>query len=137
MSPEPVAPKVPPEEEESSLPQPSVLPPSTSHTPIKEGMVEKKGHSAAFLMWPKRWLKVCEGELHYCRPDDQENALNIIPLNPGVTDVKKVDSNGFNVTLLGSKRVFRSVLTCFQPLQRKINISFDRNILQHCGVSLS
>jgi len=106
MSPEPVAPKVPPEEEESSLPQPSVLPPSTSHTPIKEGMVEKKGHSAAFLMWPKRWLKVCEGELHYCRPDDQENALNIIPLNPGVTDVRKVDSNGFNVTLLGSKRVF-------------------------------
>jgi len=53
MSPEPVAPKVPPEEEESSLPQPSVLPPSTSHAPIKEGMVEKKGHSAAFLMWPK------------------------------------------------------------------------------------
>lgn len=31
----------------------SVAPTLTSSVPIKEGMVEKKGHSAAFLMWPK------------------------------------------------------------------------------------
>ena len=28
-------------------------PPPISALPIKEGMVEKKGHSAAFLMWPR------------------------------------------------------------------------------------
>ena len=33
--------------------QPSVVPPTVLALPIKEGMVEKKGHSAAFLMWPK------------------------------------------------------------------------------------
>ena len=31
----------------------SVQPPAVSTLPFKEGIVEKKGHSAAFLMWPK------------------------------------------------------------------------------------
>ena len=38
-----------------------------------------------------------------------QNALNIVPLNPEVTSVKKVDSNGFAVSLQGSKKVFRFV----------------------------
>ena len=35
-----------------------------------------------------------------------QNALNIIPLTPGVTEVKKISHNQFNVNLSGSNRVF-------------------------------
>lgn len=31
----------------------SVQLPPVSTLPLKEGIVEKRGHSAAFLMWPK------------------------------------------------------------------------------------
>jgi hypothetical protein len=56
---------------------------------------------------------VCDGELLYSKPDDQDNALNIIPLNSAVTAVKKVDTNIFTITLLGSKRVFRFELRVY------------------------
>ena len=38
-----------------------------------------------------------------------QNALNIVPLNPGVTDVRAVDHSSFQVTLTGSSKSFRSV----------------------------
>ena len=47
----------------SSSAQPSVL---------KEGVLEKKGHSAAFLSWPKRFVRVTKGELYYAKPEDPE-----------------------------------------------------------------
>ena len=47
----------------SSSDQPSVL---------KEGVLEKKGHSAAFLSWPKRVVRVTKGELYYAKPEDPE-----------------------------------------------------------------
>ena len=36
-----------------------------------------------------------------------QNALNIIPLNSNVTEVKKVGYNGFTVGLIGKEKVFR------------------------------
>ena len=35
-----------------------------------------------------------------------QSALNIIPLTPGLTEVKKISHNQFNVNLIGSNRVF-------------------------------
>ena len=36
-----------------SLPEETFLPPTLVPQTIKEGLVEKKGHSVAFLMWPE------------------------------------------------------------------------------------
>ena len=36
-----------------------------------------------------------------------QNALNIIPLGLGLTDLKKIDHSGFSVTTLRDKKVFR------------------------------
>ena len=47
----------------SSAVQPSVL---------KEGVLEKKGHGAAFLSWPKRVVRITKGELYYAKPEDPE-----------------------------------------------------------------
>ena len=39
---------------------------------LKEGYLEKKGHNAAFLSWPKRYVRVLKGELYYAKPDERE-----------------------------------------------------------------
>ena len=82
------------------------MPPSVTPNVLKEGTVEKKGHSVAFLMWPERYVKVCEGELLYYKPEDKEQALNIIPLKEGITKVENVGSRQFNVSLAKSRKVF-------------------------------
>jgi hypothetical protein len=82
------------------------LPPTMAPVTLKEGIVEKKGHSVAFLMWPERYLKVCEGELLYYKPEEREQALNIIPLKANVTSVEKLGTRGFVVSLAHSKKTF-------------------------------
>lgn len=70
---------------------------------IKEGRVEKRGHSMAIFNWARwhplhrhnthlrnsRWLRVRAGELMYYKEDDLDNALNIIPLGHGLATVSK------------------------------------------------
>ena len=55
--------------------EPTILPPSVSNVPIKEGMVEKRGHSVRILTFARRWMRVFEGELLYYKPDDLEVRL--------------------------------------------------------------
>ena len=81
----------------SSAVQPSVL---------KEGVLEKKGHGAAFLSWPKRVVKITKGELYYAKPEDPETPLNIIDLHPSKVTVNKVDSNVISVVTSTNNRVF-------------------------------
>lgn len=65
---------------------------------LKEGRVEKKGaKSVAYFNWPSRWLQVREGELSYYKEDDMGNALNIIPLGPGLASVTKKGPDMFLV----------------------------------------
>eukprot|EP00118_Oscarella_pearsei_P023521 m.282559 g.282559 ORF g.282559 m.282559 type:complete len:1368 (+) comp40658_c0_seq13:550-4653(+) len=73
---------------------------STSETAgdIKQGQLEKKGHSAAFFTWAKRWVKVVTGEISYFKMDDFANPLNSIQLGPGFATLKKEDFNGFVVS---------------------------------------
>jgi hypothetical protein len=85
---------------------PSFLPSTVIPRTLKEGLVEKKGHSVAFLMWPERYLKVCEGELLYYKPEEREQALNIIPLKAMVTRVEKIGTRTFVVSLAHSKKSF-------------------------------
>jgi hypothetical protein len=89
------------------MPPPDPLHPSTViPRTLKEGIIEKKGHSAAFLMWPERYLKVCEGELLYYKAEEREQALNIIPLKANITRVEKTGTRGFVVSLVHSKKSF-------------------------------
>jgi len=53
QSPVSPTPGEPPQDEKPRPLQSTLIPPTVLTLPIKEGMVEKKGHSAAFLMWPK------------------------------------------------------------------------------------
>ena len=65
---------------------------------IKEGIIEKKGHNAASLVWAKRFVRVKAGELLYFKIGDEvsnDNALNVIQLGHGAAFVKKADDNGF------------------------------------------
>ena len=65
---------------------------------LKEGRVEKKGaKSVAYFNWPSRWLQVREGELSYYKEEDMDNALNIIPLGPGLASVTKKGTDMFLV----------------------------------------
>ena len=50
---------------------------------ILEGYLEKKGHGLGVFNWATRLLVVRMGELSYFKPDEIENALNIIPLVHG------------------------------------------------------
>eukprot|EP00117_Sycon_ciliatum_P018023 scpid6270/ scgid5335/ Formin-F; Diaphanous-related formin dia1 len=68
---------------------------SSESSVLIEGVIEKKGHSAAFLTWTKRHLRVSRGELTYFKPEDLQEALNIISLRHGKTDIKKIENNMF------------------------------------------
>ncbi|XP_065828547.1 uncharacterized protein [Oscarella lobularis] len=65
---------------------------------IKQGQLEKKGHSVAFFTWAKRWVKISNGELSYFKMDDVMNPLNSIQLGQGFATVKKEDVGGFVVS---------------------------------------
>eukprot|EP00047_Mylnosiga_fluctuans_P024651 m.166145 g.166145 ORF g.166145 m.166145 type:complete len:1343 (+) comp9898_c0_seq4:65-4093(+) len=56
---------------------------------IKEGRVEKKGHTVAYFNWSSRFMRVRQGELAYYREDDLSNALNILALAQGVSSVTR------------------------------------------------
>lgn len=80
----------------------------------------------------RRYLKVCEGELLYYKPEEREvwfhshactmyihvylrniflqQALNIIPLKANVTRVEKSGTRTFAVSLAHSKKTFRLVI---------------------------
>ncbi|XP_074617282.1 uncharacterized protein LOC141876525 isoform X2 [Acropora palmata] len=75
---------------------------------IKEGQVEKKGHNAAFMMWPRRWLRIQSGELSYFKiGEEKQTALNIVKLGPGLAEVKSVDHNTFVVVTSKKEYSFR------------------------------
>ena len=77
---------------------------------ILEGVLEKKGHSAAFLMWTKRFVKVLPGEIMYFKVGDQDNessALNIIPLKLGDVVLKKQVDSGFSLLSKDKEYSFR------------------------------
>ncbi|XP_022802689.1 uncharacterized protein LOC111340162 isoform X4 [Stylophora pistillata] len=75
---------------------------------IKEGQVEKKGHSAAFMMWPRRWLRIQQGELSYFKlGEESQAALNIVKLGPGLAEVKGVDHNAFIIITSKKEYSFR------------------------------
>jgi hypothetical protein len=77
-----------------------------SHRIVKEGILEKKGHSTAFFIWPKRFVRVMEGEMSYYRPEDRTNALNILPLNFSGTAIKKNGNIGFDIELDYGKKTY-------------------------------
>lgn len=62
---------------------------------LKEGRVEKKGHSMAMFNWASRWLQLRQGELAYFKEEDLNNALNILPLGGGQTSISKKGTDGF------------------------------------------
>lgn len=75
---------------------------------IKEGQIEKKGHSAAFMMWPRRWLRVQQGELSYFKlGEENQTALNIVKLGPGLAEVKSIDHNSFVIITSKKEYSFR------------------------------
>lgn len=77
---------------------------------IKEGQIEKKGHSAAFMMWPRRWLRIQQGELSYFKiGEENQTALNIVKLGPGLAEVKSVDHNIFVIVTSKKEYSFRVV----------------------------
>jgi hypothetical protein len=65
---------------------------------LKQGQLEKRGHSAAYFTWAKRWIKIVSGSLSYYKMDDFHNALNSIQLGAGFSTIQKVDHNGFSVS---------------------------------------
>ena len=67
---------------------------------IIEGILEKKGHNAALLVWSRRFVRVKPGELLYFKIGDEgsnDNALNVVQLGHGASFVKKIDDNGFTI----------------------------------------
>ena len=70
---------------------------------IKEGILEKKGHSMAYFNWSARVVKVRQGELAYFKEDDLNNALNIIALASCKVEVK---GNDALMIIHGSKKVY-------------------------------
>ena len=77
---------------------------------IFEGVLEKKGHNAALLVWARRFVRVKAGELLYFKVGDEglnDNALNVIQLGHGASFVKKVDDNGFTVVTNHKEYNFR------------------------------
>eukprot|EP00730_Choanoeca_flexa_P004949 TRINITY_DN11846_c5_g1_i1.p1 TRINITY_DN11846_c5_g1~~TRINITY_DN11846_c5_g1_i1.p1 ORF type:complete len:1636 (+),score=587.46 TRINITY_DN11846_c5_g1_i1:537-4910(+) len=69
---------------------------------IKDGFLEKKGHSLAYFNWSLRKLVVRAGEIAYYKEDDLTNALNIITLSQA--SVAKKDDDTFVVT--ANKKTF-------------------------------
>ena len=79
---------------------------------IREGQIEKRGHSAAFLTWSKRYLRIREGELAYYRVGEENmTALNIIKLGPGHAFIKKLEHNSFIVSTQKKEYSFRVIST--------------------------
>ena len=95
---------------------------SHRETVIKEGILEKRGRSAAFLVWSRRYVKIFPKEIMYFRvgeEHDENSALSILPLNPNSTIVKKVDDNGFLFTCSKKDYVFRLQSTFSRPSDRE------------------
>jgi len=92
--------------------------------PIKEGVIEKKGHSAAFLMWPKRFIRLLPGEMIYFRVGEENNessALSIISLLPDETHVRKMDDNGFVLETPQKEYAFRVSSAKSEQIERERN----------------
>ena len=95
---------------------------SHRETVIKEGILEKRGRSAAFLVWSRRYVKIFPKEVMYFRvgeEHDENSALSILPINPNSTIVKKVDDNGFLFTCSKKDYVFRLQSTFSRPSDRE------------------
>ena len=95
---------------------------SHRETVIKEGILEKRGRSAAFLVWSRRYVKIFPKEIMYFRvgeEHDENSALSILPINPNSTIVKKVDDNGFLFTCSKKDYVFRLQSTFSHPSDRE------------------
>ena len=95
---------------------------SHRETVIKEGILEKRGRSAAFLVWSRRYVKIFPKEIMYFRvgeEHDENSALSILPLNRNSTIVKKVDDNGFLFTCSKKDYVFRLQSTFSRPSDRE------------------
>ena len=85
---------------------------------IKEGIIEKKGHNAAALVWARRFVRVKAGELLYFKIGDEgsnDNALNVIQLGHGAAFVKKVEDNGFTIITNQREYSFRIATTSIYP----------------------
>ena len=77
---------------------------------IKEGVLDKKGRSAAFLIWPKRYVRVIPGEIMYFKVGDESDesaALSMISLSPSETFVRKLEDNGFVLITNKKEYTFR------------------------------
>lgn len=78
-------------------------------TVLKEGLLEKKGRTAAFLMWAKRHVRVTNGEILYFKLGDESDdgaALSIISLNGGIF-IRKLEDNGFMLIAGKKEYTFR------------------------------
>eukprot|EP00112_Aurelia_sp_Birch-Aquarium-sp1_P016065 Seg3607.1 transcript_id=Seg3607.1/GoldUCD/mRNA.D3Y31 product=Formin-H protein_id=Seg3607.1/GoldUCD/D3Y31 len=83
----------------------------TENDIIKEGILEKKGHNAAALVWSKRYVRIRVGEVLYFKVGDEgsnDNALNVLQLGHGAAFVKKIDDNGFIVITNKKEYSFRT-----------------------------
>ncbi|GFS14213.1 formin-H [Elysia marginata] len=72
---------------------------------IKEGILEKKGHTA-ITTWNRRRLRLTPGEFSYFKPGE-ELALNIVQLWQDNCEVKKQGNNIFTVLLRDRSYSFR------------------------------
>ncbi|XP_028410081.1 formin-like protein 2 [Dendronephthya gigantea] len=96
----------------SSLPRARAATTLSIRRAIKEGQIEKRGHSAAFLTWSKRFLRIREGELAYYKVGEENmTALNIIKLGPGHAFIKKSEHNVFIVSTQKKEYSFRIINT--------------------------
>ncbi|XP_066927240.1 formin-F-like [Clytia hemisphaerica] len=93
-------------------------------SPVKEGVLEKKGHSAAFLMWPKRFVQLFPGEMIYYRVGEEKNessALSIVSLLPDECDVRKLDENGFTLVTSQKEYAFRLSSNKSEEIEKERN----------------
>ena len=77
---------------------------------LLEGVLEKKGHSAAFLLWTKRFVRILPGEIMYFKVGDEDNdssALSIIPLISANVVLRKQDDCGFSLFSKDKEYSFR------------------------------
>ncbi|XP_065644307.1 formin-J [Hydra vulgaris] len=77
---------------------------------LLEGVLEKKGHSAAFLLWTKRFVRIFPGEMMYFKVGDEDNeslALGIVPLRQGDVFLRKQDDFGFSLLSRNKEYSFR------------------------------
>ena len=93
-------------------------------SPIKEGVLEKRGHSAAFLMWPKRFVRLFPGEMIYFKVGEEKNessALSIVSLLPDETYVRKLDENGFLLVTSQKEYAFRVSSNKSEEIEKERN----------------